>query len=69
MICTHMSTVRKTVGLGLVRSFTFNILCIGLCWFSLDYFVRVLFGLVVLDLVSSAPCGSGPGALSKWVSV
>jgi len=26
------------------------------CWFSLDYFVLVLFGFVVLGLVSSVLC-------------
>ena len=34
--------------------FKFNILCVF--WFTLDYFVLVLFALVVLGLVSSVLC-------------
>ena len=38
------------VGLVFVRLFRLSILCVF--WFSLDYFVLVLFAFVVLGLVS-----------------
>jgi len=40
-----------SVGLVFAGLFRFSILCVF--WFSLDYFVLVLFAFVVLGLVSS----------------
>jgi len=52
---THQQFLHLTDGLGLslifMHLFRFSILCVF--WFSLDYFVLVLFAFVVLDLVSS----------------
>jgi len=44
----------SVVGLIFVYLFRFCTLCVFL-WFSLDYFVFVLFAVVVLGLVSSVP--------------
>jgi len=49
---THEMSVGFSLGLVFVRLFRFSILCVFF-WFSLDYFVFVLFAFVVLDLVSS----------------
>jgi len=50
---TRLSSVGLGLGSGLVfvRLSRFSILCVF--WFSLDYFVLVLFACVVLGLVSS----------------
>jgi len=60
MIRTHIWTVPKDecwfrFSLVFVRVFTFSILSVFF-WFSLDYFVLVLFSVAVLDLVSSVKC-------------
>ena len=52
MIQTYGQFLKISVGLGFVRLFRFSILCVFF-WFSLDYFVLVLFAFVVLGLVSS----------------
>jgi len=44
----------SVVGLVFVHLFRFCTLCVFF-WFSLDYFVLVLFAIVVLGLVSSVP--------------
>ena len=46
-----MSIMALGPGLVFVRLFRFIIICVF--WFSLDYFVLVLFAFVVLGLVSS----------------
>ena len=57
--CTFDQFLNLSVGFRLrfsfVHLFRFCILCVFF-WFSLDYFVLVLFAFVVLDLVSSALC-------------
>jgi len=53
MIHAYQQFLKMSVGLGLgcfVRLFRFSILCIFF-WFSLDYFVILLFAFVVLGLV------------------
>jgi len=61
MMCTHTyeQFLHVSVGLGLglvlVYVFRFCILCVFF-WFSLDYFVLVLFAFVMLGLVPSVLC-------------
>jgi len=59
MICTHIWAVLKDK-CWLRFRFSFFYVCLGFAflffWFTLDYFVLMLFALIVLGLVSSVPC-------------
>jgi len=66
---THMSSSsKKSVGLSLDLIFA-HFLRLAFCvffWFSLGYFVLVLFAFVMLDLVSSVLVGCVVQSVECW---